>query len=321
MCGTSYRTRLAGLVLFVAATVATSDEGWTQVAAREPSGQPCAGFVVGTVGILDMDCRRGCALMLRGPEQGSTLWRPVWSFTVEPQITLIAPNSPAQGVLQEGDRIVAVDGFLITTPEGGRRFAKLVPDSTVTIRYRRDGRTREATLRAVARCGPAVEGGPGFVMPTMTRDSISGSVISWDGPGILIQTWTEDNGRRTVMAFPRGGRLNLRQSGGRAVIEIPESRYGMNFSCGPCSSADRDGRRAWRFSNPIEVIGIAEGGPAERAGVRVGDRITHVDGERIDTRRGGEAFSSVRPGRPVQLTVTGRDGAERTVTLVPSGRE
>ena len=76
----------------------------------------------------------------------------------------------------------------------------------------------------------------------------------------------------------------------------------------------------WRFSSPIEVISVQEGGPAEQAGLLAGDRITHVDGKRIDSRLGGDAFSSIRPGRPVRLTVVGRDGAERVVTLVPGGR-
>jgi len=319
MCGTSYRTRLAGAVLFAVAAVASGGEARAQIAAGQPGGQPCAGSVVGTLGIIDMDCR-GCALRLRVPEQGSLL-RPEWSFSDEPRVARIAPNSPAVGVLRVRDRIVAVDGFLITTDEGGRRFAQLRPDSVVTIRYRRGGRTHEVDLRAIARCGPAVEGSPAPLVPASPADSMSGVAVTWGGPGFLIQTWTGPDGRRTVMTAPSGWQVGTRRSDGRTAIEIPEARYGMNFSCGPCSSRDAGGRRVWRFSNPIEVISVQEGGPAEQAGLRAGDRITHVDGERIESQAGGQAFSSIRPGRPVRLTVAGSDGRERAVTLVPSGRD
>jgi len=313
------RARFLASVLAAGAVLAIPGAARAQAVAQQPGGQPCAGSVVGTLGIIDMDCR-GCALRLRVPEHGSPLWTPEWSFSAEPRVARIAPNSPAVGVLRPRDQIVAVDGFLITTDEGGRRFARLRPDSVVTIRYRRDGRTREAQLRAIARCGPAVEGSPVRLVPASPADSLSGVAVTWGGPGFLIQTWTAPDGRRTVMTLPSGWQVGTRRSDGRRTIEIPEARYGMNFACGPCSSRDAGGRRVWRFSSPIEVISVQEGGPAEQAGLRAWDRITHVDGQRIESRAGGEAFSSVRPGVPVRLTVIGRDGAGREVTLVPGGR-
>ena len=315
----SIRTRLVGVALFATAALATAGPARAQVDGVRPGGQTCPGSVVGTVGIIDMDCR-GCALRLRAPEHGSPLWSPEWSFGAEPRVARIAPNSPAAGVLRPRDQIVAVDGFLITTDEGGRRFARLRPDSVVTIRYRRDGRTREAQLRAIARCGPAVEGSPVRLVPASPADSLSGVAVTWGGPGFLIQTWTGPDGRRTVMTLPSGWQVGTRRSDGRTAIEIPEARYGMNFACGPCSSRDAGGRRVWRFSSPIEVISVQDGGPAEQAGLLAWDRITHVNGARIESQAGGQAFSSVRPGVPVRLTVVGRDGRERTVTLVPAGR-
>jgi len=59
------------------------------------------------------------------------------------------------------------------------------------------------------------------------------------------------------------------------------------------------------------------GGPADRAGLRVGDKITAVDGMRIKSKEGGKAFSSLRPGQATRFTVIGRDGCERTMTVVP----
>jgi len=309
--------RLAGLILVAGVGLALPGLARAQVAAsalQQPGDrQSCGGIVVGSLGITRMDCRGDCTLSF---EDG---WRDgVWSFSVEPRITEIAPHSPAARALEIGDRIVAIDGILITTTEGGRRFASIEPDRDVTIRYRRDGRVGDTVLRSGTRCGPAVEGVrtiPPFSWsggPT-ALDTVSVKGESWAGPGILIMFRNSPEGRRTTMNVP-----GVSQSDERTVAL---GRLGMNTGCGPCGSTSRDGRQMWFFSNPIDVIGIHAGGPADRAGVRVGDRITHVNGFRIQSRRGADAFSILVPGRAIQVTVVGRDGRERTVTVVPAGRD
>ena len=52
------------------------------------------------------------------------------------------------------------------------------------------------------------------------------------------------------------------------------------------------------------VEDVVEGSPAERAGLRVGDRIVGVNGQALDTDIGStEAYVRGRPGDPVELTV------------------
>jgi membrane-associated protease RseP (regulator of RpoE activity) len=52
------------------------------------------------------------------------------------------------------------------------------------------------------------------------------------------------------------------------------------------------------------VEDVVKGGPAERAGLRVGDRIIGVNGRALDTDIGSdEAYVRGRPGDPVELTV------------------
>ncbi|WP_399103100.1 trypsin-like peptidase domain-containing protein [Streptomyces sp. 11x1] len=61
--------------------------------------------------------------------------------------------------------------------------------------------------------------------------------------------------------------------------------------------------------------GVTSGGPADRAGMRSGDVITEVDGQRVHS--GDELIVKVRAHRPgdrLELTLL-RDGRERTVTL------
>ncbi|WP_061451412.1 S1C family serine protease, partial [Streptomyces scabiei] len=63
------------------------------------------------------------------------------------------------------------------------------------------------------------------------------------------------------------------------------------------------------------AAGVTAGGPADRAGIRSGDVITEVDGQRVHS--GDELIVKVRAHRPgdrLELTLL-RDGDERTVTL------
>lgn len=64
------------------------------------------------------------------------------------------------------------------------------------------------------------------------------------------------------------------------------------------------------------VRSVTEGGPADKAGVLVGDVITAVDGESIagETRYKGADMISGEAGTQVTLTLLGEDGAIREVT-------
>jgi hypothetical protein len=64
---------------------------------------------------------------------------------------------------------------------------------------------------------------------------------------------------------------------------------------------------------------VSRDGPAARAGLIAGDRITHVNGVSILTRAGARAFGRVRPGQKVRLTVL-RDGKPLTRELTLATR-
>jgi serine protease Do/serine protease DegQ len=74
----------------------------------------------------------------------------------------------------------------------------------------------------------------------------------------------------------------------------------------------------------VVIVEVASGGPAERAGLRRGDVVTHVNGHAV--RSSADLRNQVgllAPGEPVELRVV-RDGQTRTVRAriesVPSGR-
>jgi len=63
------------------------------------------------------------------------------------QVAGVAADSAADGVLQEGDVIRAVDGAPVTTPQQVvDAVGALTPGDDVTLTYERDGATQDATL-------------------------------------------------------------------------------------------------------------------------------------------------------------------------------
>lgn len=69
---------------------------------------------------------------------------------------------------------------------------------------------------------------------------------------------------------------------------------------------------------PAEVGRVAEGGPAAQAGLRTGDRITAVEGKAVRYWEDVARVVQAAEGRALPVTVQGRDGGERTVSLTPA---
>ena len=74
------------------------------------------------------------------------------------------------------------------------------------------------------------------------------------------------------------------------------------------------------FPEPLPVIGAMEPGPAERAGMKIGDRLEEVNGEAVSSwERLVEAISN-SPGKTVRLTVE-REGARQVFEVTPDAVE
>ena len=76
-------------------------------------------------------------------------------FTTEPRIDRLDPEGPSAGALREGDVLVAVDGILITSGEGGRRLARLRPGVAAVLWIRRGDRDLEVQVVPVPGCNPS----------------------------------------------------------------------------------------------------------------------------------------------------------------------
>jgi len=66
------------------------------------------------------------------------------------------------------------------------------------------------------------------------------------------------------------------------------------------------------------IISVVDGSPADQAGLRAGDAIVAVDGVRVERSSVEELVRRVRgePGTAVELTIKGRDGTTRDVSII-----
>ncbi|WP_455384107.1 RIP metalloprotease RseP [Acidihalobacter prosperus] len=80
----------------------------------------------------------------------------------------------------------------------------------------------------------------------------------------------------------------------------------------------RMGLSIWRPSVPV-IAKAMSGGAAERAGLKAGDRIVAMNGEKIASVEAWIHAIQAQPGKPLKLTVE-RNGVSREVTVTPAAR-
>ncbi|MGW8266609.1 MAG: PDZ domain-containing protein [Longimicrobiales bacterium] len=278
--------------------------------------QACeSGVTMGSLGISGLDCVGECSVTLAkdGREES-------WVFSTEPRIFSIEAGGPSDGTLKAGDRLVAIDGMLITTREGGRRYADVEPGETVTVRYRRDGVVQEVGIRVGSRCAypPAPTVSAGRVAPPPPPRPVGEATV-----GIATAPRVRVLPEPAVPEPPAVVGSTGILSRGAFLDPTPRGRLGIGLQCEHCGTQtdEETGQNVWFFSGPIEVTQVNSGGPAEKAGIQMGDLITAIDGHDIATEAGGLAFSNLMPGEPVQVTVVRRNGREEEVTVVPTETE
>lgn len=280
------RTRRQGrgrsLTALAAAMLLLALSGSAAAATPAPAEEgPCSEgeIALGDLGISSI----GCHCSVKDEPDGRRLWR----FKAEPVVRGLRENGPAEGLLRSGDRVVAVDGHLITTEAAGERWSGVRPRETVELRVRRGGELEIVQIVAGLRCRavPAAETGLRAEAPAAP-------------PRAQLPGPPRDRTRRSSI--------------------LPRGRLGMGLSCNCTVKTGPDGPR-WSFHEPPEVGAVVVGGPAFHAGLQEGDVLVAFDGHELTSETGGEAFSSLRPRQRVRLTFR-REGEERTVDLVAGDR-
>jgi hypothetical protein len=96
---------------------------------------------------------------------------------------------------------------------------------------------------------------------------------------------------------------------------MPDGWFGFGIQCNNCGIHGGQGRQAvFQFREQPSVVNVEPGTPAARAGMRRGDRLTHVDGVSITTQPGWTRFGAIQPGQQVRWTFT-RDGRPLSATM------
>jgi len=252
-----------------------------------PEGHP----VTGDLGIEYLLCVGGsCSVNLR-TDRGY-----VHDFSTEPRIRGLEEGGPSSGKLHNGDVLIAVDGALITTREGGRRLANLTPGKPVNLRVRRGGQEIDVTVVPRSGCN----------MPRLM-------VLGGSGVTPVLQKTPATPKTPQTSRTPETPRTPMPPS--------PAVDFGMEIDCGNCGwRRDADDETYFYTSRAPLVLSVVAGGPAERAGLRPGDVLLKVADRPFPSRMAGELLGKLRPDQPVTLEV-GRGGSLRTVQIVPRSAE
>lgn len=299
--GAGKRWALSLLFLMTAATSAAA-----QVAG---SGTRCAEKdAVGSLGISGIDC--DCTISPRGSGKA-------WHFRSEPKITSLEMDTRGGRLLKIGDVITHVNGKSVRTSEGARELAEIDAAEAVILSVRRSGRTMQIAITADAVCANEAHAlgiyAPGRAHGTAPRTGVyratptppSGSTPrATQPPSVYSYTPHPDRPGHAAIAATR---------------YAPRASFGMGLSCsGNCSihidTNDKTKKVVMSFSEPPEVYSIERGGPAEKAGIRRGDVLTHINDKPMDSDKGGEHFANVKPGETVRFTI--RRGKERKTVSV-----
>ena len=242
-------------------------------------------------------------------------------FRSEPTVLGVMRRGPAYGILHRGDVITHVDGYSILSSEGARRFSAIEPGDDVDLTFKRNGRTLKASIHAEAAepnvyvLSPEAPGAYSLgwdVTPTPAIPAIPATPPI--PPTAAAPAVAPEPGYVAMPATPVAPTVP-------AALAVPRGWFGFSIRCNGCGWVLSEPGRApvWESDEPPELAMVAAESPAGRAGLRSGDRLTHIDGISIMTREGARRFGRVKPGQRVRLTVR-RGMATLTRELTLSSR-
>jgi hypothetical protein len=277
--------------------------GLPALAAAQGTCERGRGVIVPDLGFDDVSCTQ-CTIEY---SPGHNHYR-FWS---EPRLGGI--HGSGQGRLREGDRLVAVDGRLITTPQAGERLANIRRGERVRLTVRRGNGTQEVEVVAGQRClrapdAPLPPEAPMAPMPPMApatpRPPAPPRPPAAPAPPAAPRTPRAPGGLMAPMPpMPPLPPTPPTPPVPPTPPEIlPEGWFGFGISCDHCGIRGRGREAANYFGESPEVESVEPGSPAALAGIRRGDLLTHVDGVALTSAAGARRFAAIRPGQNVAWT-------------------
>ncbi|MEO7969896.1 MAG: PDZ domain-containing protein [bacterium] len=215
-------------------------------------------------------------------------------------ITQVAKDSPAEKAgLRKDDVILRFDGDNVTSAKKlSRLVSEVAPDQSVRLGISRGGSEQEVSV-TIGKRNESINAGEGFRalqgmqgMPDLrgliTPEGRGGNVWKWEGPG--------QGGDGMVFAFGNNRRIGV------STMQLTKQLadyFGI---------ADGQG---------VLVTSVAEDSPAAKAGIKAGDVITAIDGEKVDGA--GDVARGINKKKEGDVTLTiVRKGSQRTITVTPN---
>ena len=261
--------------------------------------------------------------------------RPSYTFFAEPTVTQVDRPSPfastsplivIDGVVQNsvaaGDVIEAVDGHPITTQAGADLFA-FPPAGSHSLTLRR-GRERQVLDFSVSTtCDSRASrfpGTPAFGAFKARADSLrylgdtvyirGDSVYGGAGSGAALAARVSS----TIDGIRRGSGRGTGRGGATLNSSPVIGKFGVAVECAPSCTVQRlaNGEMHYKYEGYPRVIEVREHSAADRAGLRVGDLITKVEGRSILAE---DALRDSEQKDQLHMTLR-RDGKDIDVVMV-----
>jgi membrane-associated protease RseP (regulator of RpoE activity) len=212
-------------------------------------------------------------------------------------ITSVVKDSPAEkSGLRKDDVILRFDGENVTSARKlSRLVSEVAPDHTVRLGISRGGSEQEVAVTIGKR-----ENSMDALNNLRGLKGLSGKLEGLEGfgtPGARVWKWEGPDSDHDGFVFAFGNNRRIGVSTTRLTKQLAEF-FGV---------ADGKG---------VLVSSVSEDGPAAKAGIRAGDVITAVDGEKIDGAGDLTRALGKKKEGDVTLTIV-RDKSQRSITVTP----
>jgi len=200
-------------------------------------------------------------------------------------VTQVVKDSPAEKAgIRKDDVILRLDGENVTSVRKlNRLVSEIAPDQSVRVAISRAGAEHELTATIAKRRNTFTGDAFNYVEPKVWR---------WEGP----LTGQADN---LVFALSNRRRIGVTTT---ELTKQLADYFGV-----------ADGRG-------VLVTSVSDDGPAARAGVKAGDVITAVDGEKVDSTGDVSRIVNSKKEGDVTLTVV-RNKSQQTIKVTPKEGE
>ena len=205
-------------------------------------------------------------------------------------VTQVIKDSPAEKAgIRKDDVILRLDGENVSSVRKlNRLVSEIAPDQSVRIAVSRGGSEQEVSATIGKRPNPT------NVMNLMK----DGKDWHWDDFGNADKVWNWEG--------------RLQNNGGDLVFALGNSRR-IGISTMPLTKQLAD---YFGVTDGVLITSVSEDSPAAKAGLRAGDVVTAIDGEKVDSPGDISRIVNTKKEGDVTLTVI-RNKSQQTIRVTP----